>query len=202
MRLMLLLCLFYAASMQAFGEVEKRWDFKVLLNGREVGSHSFVVSEEGGRRSVASSMSLDFRVLLVKHVSYQHKANEVWLDGCLTEVSSQTERSGKSSWVRATLDDTELSVTTKAGIEVFPGCVRSFAYWDPEWLRGENLLNVETGKNLAVNISRSQSTTDNITHITIATPTADIHLQYDTAGDWLSLQTKLPIAGELSYQRY
>ncbi|MFT7691261.1 MAG: hypothetical protein ACI88U_001991 [Porticoccaceae bacterium] len=27
-------------------------------------------------------------------------------------------------------------------------------------------------------------------------------MEYDAAGDWMSLQTKLPLAGELRYQRY
>jgi hypothetical protein len=37
--------------------------------------------------------------------------------------------------------------------------------------------------------------------MTIALPKGDIHLQYDAAGDWLSLQTKLKTGAELKYQR-
>ena len=37
--------------------------------------------------------------------------------------------------------------------------------------------------------------------MTIALPKSDIHLQYDAAGDWLSLQTKLKTGAELKYQR-
>ena len=81
------------------------------------------------------------------------------------------------------------------------GCVRSFAYWDPKLLLGENLLNVETGEYLPVVISSRISAEDSITYMTIALPKSDIHLQYDAAGDWLSLQTKLKTGAELKYQR-
>ena len=38
-------------------------------------------------------------------------------------------------------------------------------------------------------------------HIKVALPKADIELQYDAAGEWLSLQTELLIGGTLRYQR-
>jgi len=201
MRLILLILLCGTPALYANAEVERRWDFTVSLNGREVGSHNFVVREEGGRRSVSSSMRLDFRLLLVKRVSYQHQANEVWQDGCLVEVSSQTERNGKTFAVESRAVGSGLAVISNDGVEVYSGCVRSFAYWEPEWLQGQNLLNVETGKNVPVSISQSVSSEVNMNHITIAAPKGDIYLQYDAQGDWLSLQTKLPIVGELRYQR-
>ena len=201
MRFILLILLCVTPALYAVAEVEDRWDFSVSLNGREVGSHNFVVREEGGRRFVTSTMRLDFRVFLVKRVIYQHQANEVWQDGCLIEVSSQTERDGKKFTVEANVVDAGLAVISNDGAEMYAGCVRSFAYWEPKWLQGQNLLNVENGKNVPVTISQSVSSDVNKKLITIAAPKGDIYLQYDAQGDWLSLKTKLPIAGELSYQR-
>ena len=202
MRTVFLVLMCCASSICAFAEQQKSWDFNVSLNGRDVGSHSFVVSGTGNNRTVSSSMRLDFRVLLVKKVSYQHQASEVWQDGCLSEVSSKTQRNGKTYSVQANAADVGLSVTNNAGVEVIEGCVRGFAYWHPQWLQAARLLNVETGEYVPVTLSQTVSPDDNITHLTITTAKADIHLEYDAVGDWLSLQTKLPLAGELRYQRY
>ena len=202
MRTVFLALVCCASSTCAFAEQQKRWDFNVSLNGRDVGSHSFVVSGKGGDRTVSSSMRLDFRVLLVKKVSYQHQASEVWQDGCLTEVSSETQRNGKAYSVQANAVDDGLSVINNTGVEIFEGCVRGFAYWHPQWMQAPRLLNVETGKYVPVTLSQTISPDDNITHLTITTAKTDIHLEYDAAGDWMSLQTRLPLAGELRYQRY
>ena len=202
MRTVFLALVCCASSTCAFAEPQKRWDFNVSLNGRNVGSHSFVVSGKGGDRTVSSSMRLDFRVLLVKKVSYQHQASEVWQDGCLTEVSSETQRNGKAYSVQANAVDDGLSVINNTGVEIIEGCVRGFAYWHPQWLQAPRLLNVETGKYVPVTLSQTVSPDDNITHLTITTAKTDIHLEYDAAGDWMSLQTRLPLAGELRYQRY
>ena len=202
MRTVFLALVCCASSTCAFAEQQKRWDFNVSLNGRDVGSHSFVVSGKGGDRTVSSSMRLDFRVLLVKKVSYQHQASEVWQDGCLTEVSSETQRNGKGYSVQANLVDDGLSVINNTGVEIIEGCVRGFAYWHPQWLQAPRLLNVETGKYVPVTLSQTVSPDDNITHLMITTAKTDIHLEYDAAGDWMSLQTRLPLAGELRYQRY
>jgi hypothetical protein len=202
MRTVFLALVCCASSTCAFAEQQKRWDFNVSLNGRDVGSHSFVVSGKGGDRTVSSSMRLDFRVLLVKKVSYQHQASEVWQDGCLTEVSSETQRNGKAYSVQANAVDDGLSVINNTGVEIIEGCVRGFAYWHPQWMQAPRLLNVETGKYVPVTLSQTVSPDNNITHLTITTAKTDIHLEYDAAGDWMSLQTRLPLAGELRYQRY
>tara|TARA_B110001469_G_scaffold68850_1_gene65532 strand:- start:451 stop:1059 length:609 start_codon:yes stop_codon:yes gene_type:complete len=202
MRTVFLALMCFASSICAFAEQQKHLDFNVSLNGRDVGSHTFVVSGKADNRTVSSSMRLDFRVLLVKKVSYQHQATEVWQDGCLTEVRSETRRNGKAYSVQANAVDDGLSVTNNVGVEVIEGCVRGFAYWHPQWLQAARLLNVETGEYVPVTLSQTISPDDNITHLTITTAKADIHLEYDAAGDWLSLQTKLPLAGELRYQRY
>lgn len=204
MRISILALLFCSQLLWAEAATDRSWNFKVLINDREVGSHQFRVTGEGDSLSVSSTMNMDFKVLLVKKVRYQHQANEIWQGSCLTDVSSQTNRQGKAVSLKVKPVETGLLVEKDKmteGAEVLAGCVRSFAYWDPQLLQGERLLNVETGEYMPVVISRRVSAEDNITHMIIAAPKGDIHLQYDAAGDWLSLQTKLKTGAELKYQR-
>ena len=196
--LMLLCC---SHLLWAEAEAEKSWSFKVLINDREVGSHRFEVVEQGELLSVTSKMALDFKVLLIKRVVYQHQATETWNAGCLTGASSETSRQGKKLRLQAGALGSGLSVQSEQGSALLEGCVRSFAYWDPKLLQSENLLNIETGEYLPVVISSRISAEDSTTHMTIALPKGDIHLQYDASGDWMSLQTKLKTGAELKYQR-
>ena len=196
----ILLMLFVQLS-GAVESVDKHLDFKVFLNDREVGSHSFVLQQQGEYLLVSSTMSLDFTVLMIKKIKYRHQANEVWQGGCLISLKSQTEKQGENFRVNAITDGNGLVVENREGSETIQGCARGFAYWNPLLLEGNYLLNAESGQYLPVEITSSVSAQDNITHMLIAGPKADVRLQYDDAGNWLSLESKLQIGGLLRYQR-
>jgi hypothetical protein len=175
--------------------------FKVFLNDREVGSHSFQLQMQDNSLLVSSTLSLDFTVLLVKKIKYRHQANEVWQNGCLVSLSSKTLKQGKNISVNAVSDASGLVVEHAEGSQTIKGCAKGFAYWDPTLLDADFLLNAESGQYLPVEISSNFSVEDNITHMLIAGSKADVRLQYDAAGNWLSLESKLQIGGLLRYQR-
>jgi hypothetical protein len=203
-RNVLIILLVLYASQVASLETEKVvrvLDFEVFLDDREVGRHTFELLEKGDSIQVSSSMSLDFKLFKIKQVKYRHQADEVWESGCLVSLQSETEKQGKAFAVDASTDQTGLVVQRAKEIETLDGCVRGFSYWNPQWLQGAYLLNAESGINVPVEINSRISAQDSITHIAITLPNADIDLQYDDAGEWLSLQTELLIGGTLRYQR-
>ena len=75
--LILLVCMTNANANTATLTTEF-FNFKVLLNDREVGWHTFVVENKGDQVTVKSDASMDFTVLLVKKVKYRHQAKEIW----------------------------------------------------------------------------------------------------------------------------
>lgn len=197
--LILLLCCSSLTSAQASEAGVKRWDFVVYLNNKPVGNHQFTLSQEGDKSRLQSNMNLEFRVLLVKQIRYSHSATEIWHQGCLTEVNSQTDRNGEQKTLVAQQNQQGLSLQTAQSAEVLEGCVRSFAYWNPDWLQSDSLLNVETGESWPVQITSNQA--DGLRQLVIATPKTDIRLSYDADGEWLSLETELTLGGTLRYQR-
>lgn len=182
-------------------ETTRQLDFEVFLNDREVGRHQFELLEQGDSIQVSSTMTLDFKVLRIKRIQYSHQANELWHSSCLVALQSETEKQGKTFAVEAKTDQEGLLVEGPKGTQTLAGCVRGFSYWNPQWLEGDNLLNAQSGVYVPVDISSQISEQDNITHIKIVLPKADIDLQYDAAGEWLSLETELLIGGTLRYQR-
>jgi len=204
----LCLCLLISAQAGSAQEPEKRiktFDFKLFIDDREVGEHQFVVRQESDSVQVSSKMSLDFKVWKVKRVTYRHYANEVWQSGCLISLDSETEKLGKNLSVIARAEQAGLVVDRvldgKREQDIFPGCVRGFAYWNSDWLNADSLLNAESGIYIPVKVNSLPAEIDGMTAVQIVLPKTGIDLDYDAAGEWMALETKLGIGGTLRYQR-
>ena len=177
------------------------FNFKVLLDDREVGRHTFVVEDSGNQVAVTSEASMDFTVLLVKKVEYRHQASEIWQNGCLLEFKSSTQRNNKSVHMSGKLVDDTFVINHEQGETSLGTCIKSFPYWRPKWLEGEFLLNVETGKYAPVSLQSKTDSLTQSTYKTISLPKTEIRLEYDKAGDWQQLESDLKIVGTLRYQR-
>ena len=181
--------------------VDTNLAFKVFLNDREVGSHTYRLQQQGESLLVSSTMNLDFTILRVKKIKYRHQADEVWQGGCLVSLTSRTEKQGRNTTVDALTNASGLTVVHSEGTAIIEGCAKGFAYWNPALLEANFLLNAESGEYVPVDISATHSSEDNITHMLIDSPQVDVHLQYDAAGHWLSLESELQFGGLIRYQR-
>jgi hypothetical protein len=128
------------------------WDFRVLLDGREIGRHRFSLQDAGSAITVRSQAEFDVRLLSFSLYRYAHEAEEQWRNGCLESLEARTESNGRASAVTARAERGELAVTHPRGRERHAGCVMSFAYWDPRILDASRLLNSQTGELTRVEI--------------------------------------------------
>ncbi|MEE4380820.1 MAG: DUF6134 family protein [Pseudomonadales bacterium] len=119
--------------------------FRVLLDEREIGAHEFRIEHEGGREIVESRADFDVRLLFVNVYSYAHRDREVWEDGCLARLESETDDNGRRFAVRVERREDGTRVETRDDARTVPGCLRTFAYWDPSFLEAERLLNSQDG---------------------------------------------------------
>lgn len=147
---LLLLALLVPAS--AFATAGEEWRFRVLLDDREIGSHRFSVTERDGRLDVESDASFAVRFLFVDAYRYAHRARERWRGDCLEAIDAETDDNGRQLNVRGVHDGRRLEVMTEDGRASLPGCVMSFAYWNPAMLRQSRLLNAQTGEHDAVRV--------------------------------------------------
>jgi hypothetical protein len=143
MRALLALALF--APTLAAPSLVREWRFRVLLDEREVGSHVFSVVERDGERWVASDAQFTVRFLFLDAYRYVHTARERWDGDCLTAIESHTDDNGKQLTVRGMRTGGQFEVATVSGPAELPGCVMSFAYWNPAILRQARLLNAQNG---------------------------------------------------------
>lgn len=129
---------------------DREWQFRVLLDGDEIGYHRFKLIDEGEVDRVRSEASFTVRFLFIDAYSYRHENEELWRDGCLEAMDARTRVNGKSLAVRGERGDRGFVVATEDDREVLGGCVMSFAYWKPEFLEQERLLNAQTGEYMPV----------------------------------------------------
>lgn len=132
----------------------RHYDFKVFLDGREIGYHRFSVVPNASRTYVTSEAHFDVKIWFVTVYQYRHTSNEVWESGCLRAIDASTDDNGTQLSVRGQRRDDRLSLQTASGPQRVQGCVRTFAYWDVALLDRPRLLNAQTGEMVPVEVKR------------------------------------------------
>ena len=195
-----------ATSSPTAPAADGEWNFRVLLDGREVGWHRYVVRGDGASTKVESRAQFDVRFLLLNAYSYRHTARERWRGACLDELESRTETNGRVEEVAAVAYDDAVVVDGPSGDARLPGCVMSFAYWDPRILRATRLLNSQTGELLPVSVAERGTERVNVagrnvaaTRHRLSAPNLQIDLWY-ADGRWVALEAPTPGGRTLRYE--
>jgi D-arabinose 1-dehydrogenase-like Zn-dependent alcohol dehydrogenase len=135
-----------ALSAAARGETRRVWMFDVYLGDDPIGSQRFELHDAGDRREMRTQASFDVQLWFLPDYRYRHRNEESWRGGCLDRIESTTEDGGTQHALRGRSDGSSFALTIDARREVrLPGCIMTFAYWDPEMLRQKRLLNNQTG---------------------------------------------------------
>jgi hypothetical protein len=182
------------------------WDFRVLLDGREIGRHRFTLEGAGAGVVLTSEAEFDVRVLFISAFRYVHEAVERWEGGCLQSLASRTETNGERIAVTALAQDGRLAVSRPGGRDVHEGCVMSFAYWDPRILEARWLLNSQTGELVPVQVTAQGRETVNergqprfASRHRISGPALAIDLWY-ADGRWVALEALAEGGRRLRYE--
>lgn len=172
------------------------WDFDVYLNDKKVGKHHFKVSEAAGIRQVRSEASFKYKILFIPAYRYQHSAAERWSDNCLLEFDATTNANGRRIQVAGEQTDAGFLVERGGNPIRLPGCVMTFAYWNPMFLDQPSLLNPQTGEYVDVRVERvgdeilevrGQPVT--ATRFNLTAKEIDLTLWYSPDNEWLALES-------------
>lgn len=184
----------------------QEWNFRVLLDEREVGSHRFRVSDGGGERRVESDARFTVKFLFIDAYTYMHQARERWQGDCLTAIESRTDDNGRQLAVRGTRTAGRFEVAADKATAELPACVMSFAYWNPAMLRQARLLNAQTGEFVAVRVEplgkealtvRGQPVTAH--RYALHAPEFRIDVWYAADRDWVQLESSTASGRRLRY---
>lgn len=185
-----------SASQQAWSATSQTYDFKVFLGKDEIGRQRFDVSTEGERTQVRVDAHFTVKFLYITVYTYRHTNIETWEGICLREIHAETDDNGESFFVNGTVRNGKLQVQTQAGNWIGEGCIKTFAYWNPEWITGERLLNSQTGEHQPASILAVgeetipvQGVPTRTTHRRIVTDKFTIDLWYTLNGRWVALHS-------------
>ena len=143
--LLTLLVLSYAVAASANSPTQNRWQFEVLLDDKPIGYHNFILSEKNGHQTISAEAKFNVKLLFVNVFSYRHQNEEIWRDNCLTSINAETLSNGTEFVVRGQAAKEGFQIQAESSANKLPPCVMSFAYWNPEFLKAEKLLNSQTG---------------------------------------------------------
>ena len=184
-------------ALNAASDAMRQWHFDVFLDEKKIGSHQFFVKQFEDDYRVVSSAYFKFKLFFFIPITYRHNATEVWRNGCLISLESNTRRRGKNTTISGTSIGNAFLVSRNGDTYEVGNCVRSFAYWNPLLLTHEFLLNGETGKYLPVSLDK-KNTQSGFT-IIIKPPSGELFLKYNEDGKWIALEAKVKDVGTMKY---
>ena len=149
-----LLVLISSLSPSLYGQETEEWNFNVTVDGRPIGNHQFKKKQEAGLTVVTSNAKFDVKILFVNILKYRHKNREVWEDGCLSKIESTTRSNKKKFKVSGSKYKESFSIDTLAENAIHQGCLYTFAYWNPDFLLQDKLVNSQTGEIEEVTVSK------------------------------------------------
>lgn len=126
--------------------------FQVFLDDKPIGEHSFRIANGGDSTRVSSRAAFDVDFLFINAYRYRHNSDEVFRDGCLTEIDASTDDNGQRFSVEGSVVGDAFRIERNDGTQQATGCVKTFAYWDRGFLEQRRLLNPQTGDFEAVQV--------------------------------------------------
>jgi len=203
------LAVFWAALPPAHASASssREWRFEVFLDDKPIGFHTFRLSDSGATRELRGEARFSVKLLGFTIYDYAHRNLELWRHDCLQHIDASTDDNGEDFHVRGAIEGEQLVLENSTGNSILPGCVMTFAYWNPAILSQQRLLNAQTGEYLDVSVQQLgekslhlQGRAVPALHYRIRTGESDIELWYSSDGDWLALSTATS-GGELRYHR-
>jgi hypothetical protein len=186
---------------------EQEWRFRVLLDDKEIGTHEYFLKPLGDGSMLKSMANFEYKLLFVKLYEYRHEAIETWSGNCLTEIESTTNENGEPSEVSGVLENDRFVIHGSSGAKDLPLCNMTFAYWNPDFLKQNRLIDVQNGELVDVNFSAPEKVEIPVKgknqpsiRYMLKAGELEIVLWYSESFEWLALETEVRGGRRLRYE--
>lgn len=185
---------------------EENLVFNVYLDDTLIGNHEVTIKRKNSTKSVVTEADFKVRFMFVPVYSYNHESREFWKDGCVEKIRTTTNDNGDEYYIKTSHSGNALEIQTNEGPQLLEGCVRTYAYWDPELLNSERLLNTQTGEYQEVSVADHGMNTLVVNGISyharkyrLVSEDTTIDLWYTREMRWLALETETKSGARLRY---
>jgi len=207
-RIQLMAMFLSISSFSVHALTTQKLQYNVFLDGDKIGYHRVSIQPVDSRKIVQVEASFNVKFLIFNAYQYHHVAKEQWSNNCLTSIRTSTDDNGDKLFVNGMQQRNVFKIDSNDGSKLIDGCVKSFAYWDPQLLQASHLLNTQTGQYTAVKtlrlgeeeISLGQRKV-NATHYQIISDEFVIDLWYSDEQEWLALSTVTESGAKLRYEK-
>jgi hypothetical protein len=131
--------------------------FDVMRGDKSIGRHVLTFREEGEETHVDIEVSLQVKIGFLTVFRYDHTNHEVWRDGQLVSVTTDTDDNGKPFEVRAQNKVDGFHVQTLAEESVLPSAIIPTSYWNSEILKNLRWFDTQRGILLEVDIEQGDT---------------------------------------------
>lgn len=185
----------------------QEWHFTAFLDDKEIGYHHFTASRQGDLIALKSEARFNVKFLFINAYSYAHNSDETWQNDCLRAIQASTDDNGEHYEVKGRVQGGQFILQTRQNTMTLPACIMTFAYWNPQFLTQNKLLNVQDGAYLDVEIKPTgqemimvRGKTVPANRYQLTAKDIDIQLWYSADGDWLQLESITEGGYKLSYR--
>jgi Family of unknown function (DUF6134) len=120
--------------------------FSVLYGDRRIGSHSIVYSSDGEDTRVSTEIHLVAKVAFFTVFAFNHRSEEIWRDGRLMSLRSETAEHGEILHVEGAVTPDGFRVVSKAGQLIAPAAtLTSNSLWTPAVLEQATVVDAQHG---------------------------------------------------------
>ena len=186
----------------------QEWSFEVFLDQQKIGTHTFSLDQN----QLQSRANFKVKVLFINAYRYQHEANEQWQGNCLTQLTAHTEENKEITDVKGAVQNNQFVIEKNGSAQTLPGCLMTFAYWNPEILKQTRLLNPQNAEYLDVTVTDDGMKTIEVKGQSTLThqyrlngrykgkEKLKITLWYDQQQQWVALESITPEGYKIKYK--
>lgn len=127
--------------------------YDILRNGVPLGTQRFTLRRGNGEVSAELSTEIDYKLLTLTLYTFRQSGREVWRDGKLVELATDTDDNGKTSQLRVHRgDDGALQIHSARQSQAAPGGLAAASLWNRDALAFPELIDTIDGSILSVTV--------------------------------------------------
>ena len=119
--------------------------FTAYRNGSRFGFHQLKFADDGAKRIVDIEIAFDYKLAFVPLYRYRHRNREVWQDGRLLALDTETDDNGTPYRVQARAESNGLLVVGSSGKLQLPADTTSTSYWNEATIERGEWLDTQAG---------------------------------------------------------
>lgn len=151
--------------------------FTAYRNDSRLGFHRIGFVEDGRRLTVDIEIVFDVKLAFIPLYRYRHSNREVWDDGRLISLDSETDDNGESYRVKARAEGDRLLVDGSGGKLDLPGDTLTTSYWHEAAMISGEWLGTQEGQ-----LARSEVTKKPVEMVMVEGQSVEA-TPYDLIGD-------------------